>query len=138
MKAAETELQKIYTPWKQAIIKAAMANAELGNEVDSEHFEKFMEAMRDDMNTPNAYAEIFEVTKLLNQSLRVREIDWALVGKWVATLDKMLDVLGIVFDKIVVTEEDKEVYNKWNEAKKAKDFEEADKYRLQLMEKGLL
>ena len=50
----------------------------------------------------------------------------------------MLDVLGIVFDKIVVTEEDKEVYNKWNEAKKAKDFEEADKYRLQLMEKGLL
>ena len=138
MKAAETELQKIYTPWKQAIIKSAMANAELGNEVDTEHFEKFMEAMRDDMNTPNAYAEIFEVTKLLNQSLRVREIDWALVGKWVATLDKMLDVLGIVFDKIVVTEEDKEVYNKWNEAKKAKDFEEADKYRLQLMEKGLL
>jgi cysteinyl-tRNA synthetase len=38
----------------------------------------------------------------------------------------------------VVTEEDKEVYNKWNEAKKAKDFEEADKYRLQLIEKGLL
>ena len=37
-----------------------------------------------------------------------------------------------------LTDEDKEIYAKWNEAKKAKDFEEADKYRAQLMEKGIL
>lgn len=136
---AQKELNKIYTPWKQATLKSQWQNVELNvSNVDNSHFEGFMEAMRDDMNTPNAYAEIFEVTKLLNQALRVREIDWSQVGVWMATLNKMLGVLGIAFDAIVVSEEDKAIYQMWNDAKSQKDFVKADEYRLQLMEKGLL
>jgi len=51
---------------------------------------------------------------------------------------KMLDVLGITVETIAVTEEDREIYQKWNEAKKAKDFAAADEYRAKLSEKGLL
>jgi len=41
-------------------------------------------------------------------------------------------------DKVVLSEEDLEIYNKWNEAKKEKDFETADRYRNILIEKGIL
>jgi cysteinyl-tRNA synthetase len=50
----------------------------------------------------------------------------------------MLGILGITVEKPVITEEDKELFAKWNEAKKAKDFATADIYRAQLSAKGLL
>ena len=50
----------------------------------------------------------------------------------------MLEILGIFIPKTVLSDEDKKIYNSWNEAKANKDFETADKYRMQLMEKGIL
>jgi len=94
--------------------------------------------MDDDMNTPNAYAVIFDTVKKLNQALRQREIDFATAGSYRNAVEKMLGILGITVEKPVITEEDKELFAKWNEAKKAKDFAAADVYRGQLMEKGLL
>ncbi|MDD6467254.1 MAG: cysteine--tRNA ligase [Erysipelotrichaceae bacterium] len=139
IEAAQKEFNKVYAPWKQATLKAILQDVTLDEHtIDIEHFERFMDAMRDDLNTPNAYAEIFETTKVLNQSLRVREVDWVQVGKYLATLNKMLSILGIVFEPIVVTDEDKMTYRLWNEAKSQKDFAKADEYRLQLTKKGLL
>ena len=94
--------------------------------------------MNDDLNTPNAYKVIFDELKLLNQALRVREIDYKTLALRYSSLKKMLAVLGIFIDEVKLTDEDKETYAKWNEAKKAKNFEEADKYRALLMEKGIL
>ncbi len=50
----------------------------------------------------------------------------------------MLDILGIVVEKPIVTEEDKETFAKWNAAKVEKDFAAADTYRNILSTKGLL
>ena len=50
----------------------------------------------------------------------------------------MLDLLGITVDEVKVTDEDRELFAKWNEAKAAKDFASADQYRAKLTEKGLL
>ena len=50
----------------------------------------------------------------------------------------MLSILGVFIDKVVLSNEDKDTYNKWNEAKSNKDFETADKYRAILTEKGIL
>lgn len=41
-------------------------------------------------------------------------------------------------DKVDLSEEDKELFNKWNEAKANKDFTSADEYRNALTMKGLL
>ncbi|MBQ1476621.1 MAG: cysteine--tRNA ligase, partial [Erysipelotrichaceae bacterium] len=96
------------------------------------------EAMNDDLNTPNAYKVIFDEVKVLNQTLRVREVDYSALADHYTSLKKMLDVLGIDIPAVKMSEEDKEIYRLWNEAKAAKDFEKADGYRTQLMEKGIL
>jgi cysteine--tRNA ligase len=90
------------------------------------------------MNTPNAYAVIFETVKKLNQTLRQREIGFAQLALYSNAVEKMLNVLGIVVDKPVIGEAEKELFAKWNQAKADKDFDSADKYRNELVEKGLL
>ena len=138
IETARKELDKVLTPLKQADIKAALANADMGEAYDEAEYRAFLDAMDDDMNTPNAYAVIFETVKKLNQTLRQREINFEAAGTYRNAVEKMLNILGIVVEKPVITDEDKELFAKWNEAKKAKDFASADVYRAQLSEKGLL
>ena len=137
IKNSETELNKVLTALKQAELKLALASY-TGEEFEEEPYNKFIEAMTDDMNTPNAYSVVFDVVKQINQAMRVREIDYAALSKITNTLNKTLDVLGIRHETINLTDEDKELYNKWNEAKKAKDFAKADEYRDELKNRGIL
>ena len=138
IETARKELDKVLTPLKQAYIKAALANYVMGDDYDKESYRAFLDCLDDDMNTPNAYAVIFETVKKLNQTLRQREIDFAQVALYRKAVEKMLDVLGIVVDKPVIGETEKELFAKWNQAKADKDFDSADKYRNELAEKGLL
>ena len=138
IETARKELDKVLTPLKQAYIKAALADYVMGDDYDKESYRAFLDCLDDDMNTPNAYAVIFETVKKLNQTLRQREIDFAQVALYRNAVEKMLDVLGIVVDKPVIGETEKELFAKWNQAKVDKDFDSADKYRNELAEKGLL
>ena len=65
-------------------------------------------------------------------------MNFAKVALYRNAVEKMLDVLGIVVDKPVIGETEKELFAKWNQAKADKDFDSADKYRNELAEKGLL
>ena len=136
--AAKTELNKIITCLKQVDVKASLANVQLASDYNKEKYQEFINQMADDLNTPNAYMIIFDTVKLLNQSLRVKEINWDDVARDYNAIKMMLKVLGIFIDKIELTNEDKEIYSKWNEAKANKDFDTADKYRNELIEKGIL
>ncbi len=138
IETARKELDKVLTPLKQVYIKAALANYVMGDDYDKESYRAFLDCLDDDMNTPNAYAVIFETVKKLNQTLRQREIDFAQVALYRNAVEKMLNVLGIVVDKPVIGEIEKELFAKWNQAKADKDFDSADKYRNELAEKGLL
>lgn len=138
IETARKELDKVLTPLKQAYIKAALADYVMGDDYDKESYRAFLDCLDDDMNTPNAYAVIFETVKKLNQTLRQREIDFAQVALYRNAVEKMLNVLGIVVDKPVIGEAEKELFAKWNQAKAYKDFDSADKYRNELVEKGLL
>ncbi len=136
--AAKTELGKIETVLKQVEVKSQIAGAELSDAFNKEKYDEFLEQMADDLNTPNAYMVIFDTVKLLNQSLRVREINYEEVSSNYNAIRMMLKVLGIFIDKVELSDEDKDIYGKWNEAKAAKNFDEADKYRVMLQEKGIL
>ena len=136
--AAKTELGKIETALKQAEVKAQIAGVEFNDEYNEIKYQEFIDQMADDLNTPNAYMVIFDTLKLLNQALRVKDIDFKAVEKEYNAIQKMLEILGVFIPKTVLTEEDKDIYSKWNEAKANKDFETADKYRNQLIEKGIL
>ena len=136
--AATTELNKITTALKQVEVKSQIEGFTLSNDFNEDKYKEFLDQMADDLNTPNAYMVIFDTLKLLNQSLRTKDINWKDVSANYNAIEKMLEILGIFVDKVVLSEEDKEIYSKWNEAKKAKDFETADKYRTILTEKGIL
>lgn len=136
--AAKTELNKITTVLKQVEVKSQIEGIELKDDFNQEKYDEFLAQMADDLNTPNAYMVIFDTVKLLNQSLRTRDIDWDKVAENYNAIEKMLEILGVFIDKTVLSDEDKETYKKWNEAKAAKDFETADLYRKTLMEKGIL
>ena len=135
---AKTEINKINTSYKQACVKLSLAEYSEEGENITEFLNSFLEAMSDDLNTPNAFSVVFETNKQLNAALRVREIDAKHVSDLVKTLESMLHVLGISLNKIVLSEEDKALYRQWNEAKAVKDFEKADQYRAELMERGIL
>ena len=137
VEAAKTELGKVEQALHQAEVKAQLAGVTFDEAVDS-HWDEFLAAMNDDLNTPNAYKVIFDTVKELNQSLRQREIDFVKVGSHYSSIKKMLSVLGIFFDEIKLTDEDRELYQKWNEAKAVKDFATADQYRAKLQERHII
>ena len=136
--AAKTELTKIETIIKQIEVKKQINDIIFREDRNEEKFSKFIEQMKDDLNTPNAYMVIFDTVKILNQLLRAKDIDWRSIYQYYNSLLDMLNILGIYIPQTVLSEEDVANYNKWNEAKANKDFETADKYRAILTEKGIL
>lgn len=138
VETARKELDKVMNPLRQADVKAAFAGFSGSDAYDEALWRSFLDCMDDDMNTPNAYAVIFDAVKKLNQLLRQRETDFAAVYSIRNAVEKMLDVLGITVEKPEVTDADRELYAKWNAAKAEKNFEAADTYRRELAGKGLL
>lgn len=138
VETAQTELEKIKTSLKQAYVKLGLAGIEINGSEDEVLWKEFLDAMSDDLNTPNAFKALFDTNKQLNAAVRTREIDYGKVASLIITIEKMLYVLGIKLERIVLSEEDKAVFDSWNHAKAEKDFEAADKYRAVLMERGLL
>lgn len=54
---------------------------EITDEAEDTLLTPFMDAMQDDMNTPNAFAALFETVKVLNQTIRQREVDLTFLRK---------------------------------------------------------
>ena len=137
IETAKTELNKVKMALKQAELKLALVNAEESLSKD-EGYAKFLDAMNQDMNTPNAYAVIFEEVKKLNTLCRVREVNAEALSEAVHSLRSMLEILGVMIPVLKLTEEDRALYQMWMDAKSVKDFAKADEVRAQLMERGIL
>lgn len=135
---ADKELNRIQTAYNQANVKLQIANIEATDALDLESWNHFIDMLNDDLNTPNAISTILDVVKQLNQALRKREVDYTLVNTLKNTLDRMLYVLGIQFESIEISDEDKELYHQWKQAVSEKNFERADQYRAKLQEKGII
>ena len=134
---SKKELDKIAAAYKQACVKLALLDAKEASAFD-ETYTSFIDALNDDLNTPNAISVVYELVKKINQAVRQREIDVENLAVLVHTLEKMLYILGIEFDKVSMTNEDKEMYQNWRSAVKEKDFKTADTLRQTLIEKGIL
>lgn len=95
-------------------------------------------ALEDDLNTSLALTQVLDQVKVLNQVMRVREKDNDVIATEYATLVKMGDVLGFLFEGTKLSEEDITLYEQWNAYKKEKNFDEADRVRKELTERGIL
>lgn len=137
IESSKAELTKIITAYKQACVKLEVNDIKVDG-VDEDAYKRFMDAMADDLNTPNAYAVIFEIVKNINQLVRVKEINFEALGKEVNTLVRCMNVLGIVLPDMTMSLDDKKMYQEWMDAKSVKDFKKADELRVQLSQKGIL
>ena len=137
IESSKAELTKIITAYKQACVKLEVNDIKVDG-VDEDAYKRFMDAMADDLNTPNAYAVIFEIVKNINQLVRAKEINFEALGKEVNTLVRCMNVLGIVLPDMTMSLDDKKMYQEWMEAKSIKDFKKADELRTQLSQKGIL
>ncbi len=138
VETARKELDKVMNPMRSIDVKAALNGVTLSDAYDEAAYRSFLDQLDDDLNTPNAYTVIFEQAKKLNQMLRVREPDWNQAALTRNAIEKMLNILGIVVEKPEVSDEDRALYARWNEARANKDFAAADECRKALAEKGLL
>jgi len=137
IESSKAELTKIITAYKQACVKLEVNDIKIDG-VDEDAYKRFMDAMADDLNTPNAYAVVFEIVKNINQLVRVKEINFEALGKEVNTLVRCMNVLGIVLPDMTMSDDDKKMYQEWMDAKSVKDFKKADELRTQLSQKGIL
>ena len=129
------DYEKIKRAYQQAQFTLDLNNI-AASKKDEKVIAEFVEHMNDDFNTPNVYTLILQLIKDINVSIRSK--DYELLAVKFNTLVEILDVFGITFEYHKLTEGDREVYNLWQEARTNKDFEKADYYRNELVNRGVL
>lgn len=129
------EYEKITRAFKQASLMLDLndINSEALSDADINEFKEYMD---NDINTQNVLTLVIRLVKEINQALRVNDV--VLLAAKVNTLKLIMSILGIELSYTKMTLEDKTLYNEWNEAKKAKNFELADNIRAKLIERNLI
>jgi cysteinyl-tRNA synthetase len=105
-------------------------------EINESFNTSFFEALLDDLNTPNAVSVVQDAVKQLN--VATRSSDLATLSQLFNSIKFMLDLLGLKYEDVVLTEANKELFNKWSKAKDNKDFTLADKIRDELIKLDLI
>jgi cysteinyl-tRNA synthetase len=136
-----TEWDKILRVYKALYLKLDLHDMLYGNaKIDPDLlqiYKDFLEAMDTDFNTPNAITALQNLVKKANQLLRSNtELDVLLSAK--KLFDDFFEVFGLKPGVTPLEKGDKEIYIKWEKARKNKDFSTADSLREVLQEKGIL
>lgn len=131
------EVSKVENATKNASLYLQV-NHVLAHDYKKETVDAMVNSLEDDLNTSLALTQILDQVKVLNQVMRVREKDNDVIATEYATLVKMGDVLGFLFEGTKLSEDDIALYEEWNAYKKEKNFDEADRVRKELTERGIL
>lgn len=122
---------KVYNALKQANLEIQINDLKAGT---IKQDLKINEIMDDDFNTSNLVTYLLELVKELNAKLRAKE-------EFIEVYDRIMlitFILGLEYDFVSLTEDDKKVYNSWLESRKNKDFEKADELRGILVERNII
>lgn len=123
---------KISNVLKSANVYRNINDYEFNTNIKDDVFESYMD---DDFNTPNVITYLLDLVKKLNTSIRSNSDD---IIELASKILVITDILGLVYNVNDFSKEDIETYNKWNDAKKEKNFEVADKLRDELISKNIL
>ena len=102
--------------------------------------EQFIDAMGDDLNTADAIASIFELVRDINTNVVGKTPSKALVEGAISVFDELTGVLGLVYNRKTETlDSDIEaLIEARTNARKEKNWAEADRIRDQLKEMGIV
>ncbi|QOW52647.1 MULTISPECIES: cysteine--tRNA ligase [Acinetobacter] len=147
LKEAKTALSRFYHSFKAY---QAVYGDKLGETLDGTLVERFNTAMRDDFNTAEAIAVLFEVNKELNRAVKEENAEQAAI--FYATLRHLTNILGLVQhnvdeflksdigqDALGLSEEQiEDLIQQRKDAKKDKNFARADEIRQSLLDQGVV
>lgn len=147
LKEAKTALSRFYHAFKA--YEQVFGQTKTSH-LEQTYVERFNTAMRDDFNTPEAMAVLFELIRELNRAVKEEQSD--LATTLYSTLRALTDILGLVqhhvddFLKSTIGHEDsglsdseiETLIQQRADAKKAKDFAGADAIRKSLLDSGIV
>lgn len=125
---------------KNASDETGADDAEIIAVIDAKR-EKFISAMDDDLNTGEALGAIFELVKEINTRLIDKVSSKAVVEHAIKTFDDLTGVLGLLYERKEeksLDEKVEEMINARNEARKNKNWAEADRIRDELKAQGII
>ena len=137
VESGSNELTKMENTFRQLAVYLQLHGGSL-SQGTAVFIQPFLEALADDLNTSNALAEVFKTLKEVNQYLRGREKDVAQGENYFKSLVDMFNILGLVFNYPTLDNEDRKLYEAYQEAKSQKNFALSDQLRLRLIEKNIL
>ena len=127
------KLEKMYiTLYRKLELEDALGEGEVLPIMD-----EFLNEMAHDFNTANALVHLYAHMKQMNKDVRTNNIDIKILQNEFETFNCMLYILGLRVSLKPLTKEEKDVVLAWQEARKNKDFENADILRNKINELGI-
>lgn len=143
IEAAKTSLRRLKNSKKRLVellenAKDAPANDEISKKI-GEIRESFKAHMGDDLNTPDAFSDIFALSKFVNSSIDENSSKGS-IEEALKLFGEFTEVLGILQDEEEsgIDSEVKELIQKRDEARKNKDYKLSDEIRDRLTEMGYI
>ena len=143
----KASLERLYTcrdnmdfALKNAVEEAGERDAEIIALIDGKKA-KFIEAMEDDLNTGEALGAVFELVRDINTNINDGVQSKALVEYAIGVFDELMNVLGLLYNRKAASSLDDEIealIAARNEARKNKNWAEADRIRDGLKAQGIV
>lgn len=138
MLTAKDEVSKYERLLHQFEAKAGLNGFTYEGNIREDLYDEFLGYLADDLNVANALTVLNKVSKEANVLLRNPRSTKEQLSSSYLTYRKMLETLGFDFPPLVISAEDKKIYEEFEEAHKNKDFAKSDELRKVLMQKGLM
>ena len=102
--------------------------------------QQFVEAMSDDLNTADAIAALFELVRDINSNVIAANANKGTVEAAIKVFDELADVLGLVYNrkKEALDSEIEALIEQRTQARKDRNWAEADRIRDELKAKGIV
>ncbi len=142
----KASLERLYTcrdnmdfAFKNAKAEAGEKDAEIIALIDGKKA-KFIEAMEDDLNTGEALGAVFELVRDINTNVNDGVQSKALVEYAITVFDELMNVLGLLYNRKAsnLDDEIEALIAARNEARKNKNWAEADRIRDELKAQGIV
>ncbi len=143
----KASLERLYTcrdnmdfALKNATEEAGEKDAEIIALIDGKK-DKFIEAMEDDLNTGEALGAVFELVRDINTNVNEGVQSKALVEYAIKVFDELMEVLGLLYNRNAASSLDDEIealIAARNEARKNRNWAEADRIRDELKAQGIV
>ena len=100
--------------------------------------DKFLFALSQDLNIPNALSVLFDLMKKANVTLRDSSLNINQLQLYFYTMKDMLNILGLNIEYPILDSDDIVLYLNYLAAKEERNFALSDCIRNKLSEKGIL